>query len=476
MLSVQELLQTPSLGLTCLAGQQGTVRLIGWAHTVELPDPWHWVSAGDLVMTTGLGLPAEAESQVHWLKQLSLRKISALLCALAPTAPPLSKELLQAAERLRLPLLGADFSLEFARLSRLVIGSVLRAERLRFATLEGLFQHWAKALHEQQDLSERLAQMGDYLHLNLALEDEQSGRLIASTTNPPLAEPSEALSIGGRSQARLRLWPRDNHPPSASGDKSLLLRSLVGLLALELERQRLERDSQRREGAALLHQLLQADSELSIARPLLEQRGLFGALVLLAAQPPNRELLPDLHHRLALHGLSPLMLEQDGLFILLAADTEENLSAIFTQLGKPCPIGISSTLAGGNGFAEGLRQARLALAQAKENGQSVQRYGEAAVGLLPHSLSEARLLVERSLSALMDYDQQHGSALLTTLMQFLDNNSQYKATCLELGIHRQTLVYRLKLIEQLTKLKPSTSEGLARLWLAVQAGKAAGLL
>jgi len=427
-------------------------------------------------MTTGLGLPVEAAEQVHWLEQLAQHKISALLCALAPSAPPLSKAMLQAADRLRLPLLGADFSLEFARLSRLVIGSVLRTERQRFATLEGLFQCWAKALHEQQHLSERLAQMGVYLHLHLALEDEQSGLLIASTANPLPAGPSEALPIGGRSQARLRLWPRDNNPPNTSGDKSLLLRSLVGFLAVELERQRLECDSQRREGAALLQRLLQADSELSIARPLLEQRGLFGALIILAMPLSNPGHLANWHHHLALRGLSPLMLEQDDLFILLTADTKENLSAIFAQLDKTCPLGISSVLAGGNGFAEGLRQARLALAQAKESGQVVQRYGEAANGLLPHSLSEARLLVERSLSALMNYDQQHGSALLKTLMQFLQNNSQYKATCLELNIHRQTLVYRLKLIEQLTGLKPSTSEGLARLWLAIQAGRATGLL
>jgi len=103
MLSVQELLDTPSLGLTCLAGQQGTVRLISWAHTVELAEPWRWLSAGDLLMTTGLGLPAAPAEQVRWVQQLAQRKISALLCAPAAGVPVLSKAMLQAAQRLRLP-------------------------------------------------------------------------------------------------------------------------------------------------------------------------------------------------------------------------------------------------------------------------------------------------------------------------------------------------------------------------------------
>jgi len=476
MLSVQELLENPALGLTCLAGQAGAVRLIGWAHTVELPEPWHWLSASDLLMTTGLGLPAEPDAQVHWLRQLAKRKVSALLLACPSSAPALSKAMLQTAEQLAFPLLQADFSLEFARLSRLVIGHVLRAERRRFAAVEGLFQLWARALHEQSTLSERLNRAADYLQLYLVLEESDSGQSIACSycaENPP--ESAQILPMGERSQARLRLWPRDAQTLNPAAELSLLLRALVGLLTVELERLMLERDAQRREGAALLQQLLQADSDLALARPLLEQRGLFGDLRMLAITA-SHAAIANLHHRLAQRDLSALLLEQDDLLLVLLRETGEWLPALQAALGEDCRIGISAVLNASNGFAQSVQQARLALSQAKENGRYIQRYGEMADGLLPHSLSEARLLVERYLSALMDYDREHGSLLLKTLMQFLDNNSQYKATCLDLNIHRQTLVYRLKLIAQLSGLKPSTSEGLARLWLAVQAGRAAGLL
>jgi len=452
MLSVQELLENPALGLTCLAGQAGAVRLIGWAHTVELPEPWHWLSASDLLMTTGLGLPAEADAQVHWLKQLAKCKVSALLLACPPSASALSKAMLQTAEQLAFPLLQADFSLEFARLSRLVIGHVLRAERSRFAAVEGLFHLWARALHEQGTLSERLNRVADYLQIYLVLEDSDSGQPIAyshQAENPPSS--AQLLPMGERSHARLRLWPRDTQALNPAADRSLLLRALVGLLTVELDRSLLERDAQRREGAALLQQLLQADSELALAQEWQQQR-------------------------LAQRGLAALLLEQENLLLILLRESDDWLPALQAALGENSRIGISDLLSASNGFAQSVQQARLALSQAQENGGFIWRYGETTNGLLPHSLSEARLLVERYLSTLMDYDREHGSLLLKTLMQFLDNNSQYKATCLELNIHRQTLVYRLKLITQLSGLKPSTSEGLARLWLAVQAGRAAGLL
>jgi len=475
MLSVQELLENQSLGLTLLGGREGTLRLIAWAHTVELADPWHWLSAGDLLMCTGLGLPTAPAEQAHWLEQLATRNISAVLLARPATAPPLSKAFLQAADRLRLPVLAADFSLEFARLSRLVIGSVLRAERSGFAAAIDLFGLWAKVLHEQGDLNAKLARVARYLHLCLALEDERSGQRIASCGRFPASTPreAEAIPMGGRSRALLRLWRQDD---AAAPSSALLLRSLSGLLAVELERLMLERDTQRREGAALLQQWLSDDSALALVRPLLEVRKLFGDLLLLAISPQKREALADLHHSLALADLPALLLEQDKWLIALVREADNWLPTLQAQLGAASVIGISGRLSAANGFAEALRQAHLALSQARENGNAVQRYGEISGGLLPHSLAEARLLVERHLSALLDYDREHGSALVKTLMCFFDHNSLYKATCLELGIHRQTLVYRLKLIEQLTKLKPSSSEGFVRLWLAIEAGRAAGLL
>ncbi|MHA6882423.1 PucR family transcriptional regulator ligand-binding domain-containing protein [Ralstonia pseudosolanacearum] len=88
-MTVQELLDTDSLGLKGIAGLAGTHRLITWAHAVDLPDPWRWVSAGNLVMTTGTGIPRSSKDQADWLERLAQTNCSALVFAPQAGAPKL---------------------------------------------------------------------------------------------------------------------------------------------------------------------------------------------------------------------------------------------------------------------------------------------------------------------------------------------------------------------------------------------------
>lgn len=141
MITVQELLDTDSLGLSVVAGAAGSHRLINWAYTVDLPDPWRWVSAGNLVMTTGGGIPRAPEEQ--WLEHLAQTNCSALVVAPHVGAPKLTKRLLDTAERQIFPVLSASFELEFVRLSHHVIESVLQAQRESLKASERLFQTYA---------------------------------------------------------------------------------------------------------------------------------------------------------------------------------------------------------------------------------------------------------------------------------------------------------------------------------------------
>ncbi|MET3679568.1 MULTISPECIES: helix-turn-helix domain-containing protein [unclassified Pseudomonas] len=258
-------------------------------------------------------------------------------------------------------------------------------------------------------------------------------------------------------------------------DDAILVRSLVGLLGVELERLMIHRDQQREEGAALLRSLLDSETEFSLARPMLERRGLVGTLVSLAIRPGSHGpwSSADIHQAPALHHSTPLLLDDKGLLLAISRDDAPILTALCHNLGEGTVIGISGPIAAATGFRESVRQARLALTQAEESGAQQLRYGEAETGLImaPKSLAEARALVGRYLGPLIEHDRTQGAALLQTLVTFLHNDGNWKATAYDLGIHRQTLVYRLKLVEQLTGIKPTTTGGIARFWIAIQAGK-----
>ncbi|WP_312935918.1 PucR family transcriptional regulator [Pseudomonas sp.] len=477
MLTVHDLVSIELLQLQIAAGAGGSRRVIHWAHTVDLPDPWRWVSPGDLVMTTGVGLPGEDDAQVAWLQQLVQSNASALVIAPRPDAPAPSQAMLDAADRLLFPIVRASFELEFVKLSHHVIESVLQAQRERFNASERLFQTYAQALRQAPDLSGRLLILANSLQMDLALEDAVSGALIVGTAGAShdLQQQCERIPVAGRARTNLLV----SRHTRRSGDDAILVRSLIGLLAVEIERLMINRDQQREEGAALLHTLLDT-AELRLALPLLERRGLNGTLVSLAVRTDDQGpwQANELHHAPDFHRACPLMAVEQGLLIMICRDDPQVLDAIARNLGSATVLGISAPIAAATGVRESVRQARMALSQAEELARPHLRYGEAELGLImaPKSLAEARALVGRYLGPLIDHDRQQGAALLATLMAFLHNDGNWKVTAFDLGIHRQTLVYRLKLVEQLTGIKPTTTHGIARFWIALEAGRNNDLL
>jgi purine catabolism regulator len=114
---------------------------------------------------------------------------------------------------------------------------------------------------------------------------------------------------------------------------------------------------------------------------------------------------------------------------------------------------------------ESARQAQLALARAHEQGQQVVVYGDDQddVGFLPRSVDDTRILARKVLGPLNAHDKQTSSALVSAVRVFLRNDRARQRSADELKIHRQTLVYRLRRVEELTGLKPTSTEGSAML-------------
>ncbi|ORM72112.1 PucR family transcriptional regulator [Pantoea rwandensis] len=480
MIKVRELTASLSLGLQLIAGKKGEERQITWVHTVDLPDPWRWISPGNLVMTTGAGLPVTASHQTEWLEKLALSNASALVIARHPSAPEITPALLETADRLMFPVLETGFEQEFVKLSRAIIEGILQVQQGQYTAGEQLFQAYAKTLREDVDLDGRLRLLAASLKIDLEIEDALSGTIRFSShpstlSASPSALPMERVPLAGRSRTHLILYRTDAN----SLKDPLLVRSLTGLLEIELERLMIERDQQRREGSALLDSLLRGETSLALISPILQQRGLYGTLVCLALEPAEQGdwNADNIHHAPGLKGAS-LLIKHDERLLILCPDTPEIALAIRKGLGAKTVCGMSSPVNSATGLAESFRQARLACSQAKELHKSVLRYGEADTGLAvyPTSLSAARAIVDRYLSPLIEHDRHSDANLLVTLVKFLENDGSWKSTSYELHIHRQTLVYRLKLITKLTGLSPTSTAGTALLWLALEAGRSTKLL
>ena len=76
-------------------------------------------------------------------------------------------------------------------------------------------------------------------------------------------------------------------------------------------------------------------------------------------------------------------------------------------------------------------------------------------------------MVRTTLGPLIAHDKSNEGELVTSVRVFLRNDGAWQKSADEFNIHRQTLVYRLRRVEQLTGLKPTSTEGSAMFWLAL---------
>jgi Purine catabolism regulatory protein-like family len=58
VIRVEDLLRSPALQLRLIAGESGTSRRVAWAHVSELEDPTPWLLGAEMIMTTGIAVPA----------------------------------------------------------------------------------------------------------------------------------------------------------------------------------------------------------------------------------------------------------------------------------------------------------------------------------------------------------------------------------------------------------------------------------
>jgi len=97
------------------------------------------------------------------------------------------------------------------------------------------------------------------------------------------------------------------------------------------------------------------------------------------------------------------------------------------------------------------------------------RYGEETAMLPPRTPGEARALVSRILGPLISHDSRHGTDYVNTLRVVLRLDRSWQHAAAELHIHKQTLGYRIRRIEQITGRGLTRTEHIGQWWIAFRA-------
>jgi len=490
-ISVAELLEVPTLNLSVLAGAAGLDRRLTWAHVFEMPDPTGWLNGGELVMSTGMAISDEPSEQVEYLERLHAADAGAFLFGDTIWAKELSHAAREAADRLAFPVLWAAHEVAYIAIARVVVERSGTAEYARLQRLQRAYEIVRGVAFRGSAPTVLLRELSRLVKCDLFVLELPYGNTLFSDRAPDpklraalleeaAAQPrfpavvrlqvdetsALALPIEGSHRAALVVESKRVKPDVA------LLQHIATIVAVELEKLYGERERQRRLGAELLGKLIDQTIEGAAADQLLATHALADEPRVLVAWRTSAESDDDgvLHHRLAARGLHHLLARRDLHYGLLCGD-DETVAALCEELVSAGAVGISGPLGRATRAPDAAREARIALKTATVERRTSARYGEGndSSPFVPGSVSEAEALVEGVLGKLRDYDAEHNMDLLPSLRVFLRNNRKWQQTAVELHVHKQTVHYRMRRVEELTGRRLDMISDIAVIWYALEA-------
>ncbi|PJI46062.1 MAG: PucR family transcriptional regulator [Pseudomonas sp.] len=485
---IQDILDNASLRTRLLGGSEGVGRRLRWAHVCELADPSEWLGEGDLLMTTGIGIPAAAQAQRDYLQRLAGARISGLMIGENMQAPADIQALQDEACRLGFPLLMTDYAVPFSAVTRAIVDASKQEEHERRSAVTRIYESariglrgFGLAALLKRLCSDVRAQL--YLFDSASLQPWQEGL-------PPLPESWRATLAQRRSvpdtvtrcsngEQEALVMPLPSLTTCeilATGGELLdygLLHHIVAVLGIELERAQVEHERMLRLGSELLDDLLQQRLTERAAQERLAQLHCPVEAACIVLARAAGELPKHWQQRLQRLGAG-LLVRNQGNELILLLDDPARAAALQAELA--CTLGRSNPLGHALRALEALREARLALAHATAQRPLV-AYADAQgeQSWLPASLEEARRVHRRVLGALADYDAQQGGQLQHTLRVFLEQNRSWQKAAQLLNVHKQTLVYRIRRIEEITERSLDSTEDVAVLWIALRSAQIAGI-
>lgn len=481
-ITVRELAGVERLGLRLVAGESAADRPIVWAHAIELADPTPYLTGGELVMTTGINIGADAAAQSAYVARLAAAGSAALAVDTGTTLAEIPAGVLDAGHRAGLPVLEVPPSTPFIAITKTVIDALaddeLRAvqqvvdgqEVLARATVEGGIPGVVDALADR--LAATVVVLGADRSV-LAAAGPQRPRLIAALTDSTpgvrrgayvTGDADAFVTVQNLSAAqphRGRLAVRSTAPLS-NADR-LLVGHAVSLISIALEKPAGVVEAEQRLRSAVTRELLRGSGLVDDG--VLRYFGFAPhddvVVVLLTDVGPMLTAQQDWARRLA---AGPYLMHTTGSELAIVVPTAAG--ARIAEIGA----GTVPTLTGGvsgpvplGDIAVGLEQARIAGHAGGVRFADFTELGPLDVLLAGRTATELTVLAA-PLAAL-------SAELVSTLEAFLRCGGHLEGAAAATGVHRHTLRHRMRRIADALDDDLDDADTRTRLWLAIRAGQ-----
>ncbi|WP_020100325.1 PucR family transcriptional regulator [Mycobacterium sp. 360MFTsu5.1] len=485
---VRDLLETPHLRLTLEAGSGGLDKPVTWAQTSDLEEPWLYLAGGELLMKNGQTLTESARGQTALIRGIAANGVCGMVIGLDGATPALTRSAIALADDLGFPVMTVPYSVGFASIGRAVADA---AGSGRVAVTERVYNVIRQSVSNSPPANV-LAQLERDLSCRIAVLDASTGLVALESSEPLPADLREAVvsEIGGRRGAipgvlhvsvgthRALVVEVPDEEPTAlvtyafrgPTTDMVHLQHLASAVAVLLAQQNARREHERRIGAEVMGQLCDGRMTDRDGDRELAERGLDVATsCVVAAEGVSAAAERQLHLGLGRRAIPHLLLRRATLLYALVPVTDHTLTVLNQRLGGEAIIGVSDPLGVPSRAPVAVREATWAVRVAVATASQIARFADATIFPVLRDPEEARVVVGRVLGRLLAYDAAHSSDMVRTLDTYLRRDRSLVQTAKELGIHRQTVVYRIQRIEELTGRRIGDTAAIAEFWLALRA-------
>jgi purine catabolism regulator len=507
--TIRDVLDLPGLGLSVVAGKGGLDRAIRWAHTSELQDPTPWLSGGELLLTTGMGLKGSPSLQRAYIRRLVDAGLAGLGFGVGFDFDEVPQAIIRAADRDGFPILEIPYPVPFLAIAE-AISSRLADDRVKDAQMSvEVHERLAGLVAEGSGPADVLDEVVSLAGGWAILFDVRGGVLAASASAG--AKPPESSHVWMSLPAGLTTGagPRTTSEVGPGG-------AMVGVAVMSGKRHEgalvfgTEHRLDARERLVVHHAVTVLGLLLASRRAVVEaERRIAGDL--LSEAFAGRLEGVELERRLELAGFSP---SAPLAAIVVEGPSEHDATAldeiawnVDTSLGARAGR-VRTTVAGARVVAvvahpdpvelardllaelDGDRAIRIGVGDPLPMGSVRQSYLGALFALraapgadvaTPSDLGSYGLLlggqprpmlesfVRAVLGALIDRDRERSSELVPSVRAFVEAGGRWEPGAEALGVHRHTLRYRIRQAEELLARDLASTEDQLEVWLALKA-------
>lgn len=533
MITVQDILEIPELDLRLLAGKASVSNPVRWVHISEVPDPTKWLKGGELLLTTGYSFAGDEADQVEQIKRLIDHNISGLGFGTGFSFDKVPAALVRVAEEYGFPLFEVPYHVPFLAISEAVASKIVNEQYSLLQRSLAVHEKLTKIVLEEKGLEAILSTLAALVGCSAVLFDFHGVVLCEAAYRRRLGTDTVAdlwrmigdrradrqnfaLSMDGAGSS-VQVYPVvASHRIGAflavvkdSGDFSeydrIILHNVVTVTALELVKKKAVAETEKRLAGDFFDELIASDLyEEEIARRLAffgldaqlahlivlvdidEGEGEVGERGEAAALDVKERLHWTVDEFMARRDVLSISASRSDSVVVLVQPGEADAAEVIRLAGELQGV-----------VAEMLPEISVSIGIGRPHRQLTdlrQSYYEASYAIRIRRLKDERAVIasfddlgsyglllglqdtlslevfyDSVLGRLRDYDAQNSSDLVKSLASFLEANGHWGDAAEKLFVHRHTLRYRMKRVEEITGRDLGSSQDRMEFWLALKA-------